>query len=203
MDDEALIAAFYDGDNEALQTLYQHYHAHLIVYFINGGLAADQAEELAQQVWVQIMNTRYHLWGCTAAPFNPAFGVPFYGWLYAIAYNLLCDGLHHLGHGAVQMPVGPGGEESIEHEFPAPEEIVGIGLVTEEVCQAIQACMNALPHNQRIALALELARLDGQPPPQQATWATQNGFTASQYTSCLHQARQRMHECMQEWLQDA
>jgi DNA-directed RNA polymerase specialized sigma24 family protein len=202
MDDEALIAAYYTGDNEAMQTLYERHHAHLIGLFVNGGLPPHRAEEEAQGVWVRVMNTHHHLWGCTAAPFNPTGGASFRTWLFVIAGHLLQDALEHLGHDPMQMPVRPEGEETATSSSAVctrqpRSPRVEAGLVTEEVREAIRASMNELPHNQRIALALELARLEMEPRPKQSLWATQHGFTSPAYTTALHHARAQMSELMQ------
>jgi RNA polymerase sigma-70 factor (ECF subfamily) len=202
MDDEDLIAAYYACDNGSLETLVERYHAALVGYFINGGLPPEQAEDLAQQVWVRVMNTKHHLWGSTAQPFDPAHGVPFGAWLFVIAHGLLLDALAH--HDPVQMPEGEDG--GFEQEIAAPEEPAGAELVEAEVSEAIQAayqeCLGGLPAHLRDVLLLELERLELDPTPEQRQWAVAHGFTSSQYTARLHRARGQMRECIQERLGD-
>jgi RNA polymerase sigma factor (sigma-70 family) len=203
MDDEALIAAYYACDNSALQTLVERYHQALVAFFENRGLSPDEAENRAQEVWLRVIVTKTPPQGRSPRRFDPGLGTPFGAWLFVIARHLLADAWQQQATTPAQMPEGDG--EGFEQQIAAPEEPVGADLVAAEVSEAFQAayqeCLGSLPAHHRDVLLLELERRELDPVPEQVQWAEAHGLTPSQYTSRLHQARNRMRECMQERLQ--
>jgi RNA polymerase sigma factor (sigma-70 family) len=203
MDDAQLIAAYYACDNSALETLVERHHGALVAFFGNRGQPPDEAETWAQEVWVRVMVTKTPPAGRSPRRFDPGQGTPFGAWLFAIARNLLRDCWQRQARAPAQMPLGDDGE-GIEQEIPAPEEPAGVDLVAAEVSEAFQAayqgCLDKLPPHQREVLLLELERLELDPPPEQAQWAEEHGFTPGQYTSRLHKVRERMRECMEQKL---
>jgi DNA-directed RNA polymerase specialized sigma24 family protein len=199
-DDETLIAAYYACDNGAMDTLYRRHNGTVIGFFRNGGLPLEEATDQAEEVWIRVMNTKSHALGGTAQPFNPGLNVPVGAWLFRIALRLRQDALGHLADLPQQMPAGTESAEAFESTLPDDEEPADQNLQVEQLREAVRACMNALPHNRRLALALELAREDLEPPPNQRQWAEQHGYTVAAYTAALHQARQQMRVCLERHL---
>jgi RNA polymerase sigma factor (sigma-70 family) len=203
MNDEQLVADYYGCNNDSMAELITRHSNNLVGWFVNRGIFQDEAEDRTQDVWVRLMNTKQHLWGSTASPFNPVQG-EFRGWLWAIAWNLLRDARRQQAGAPGQLPASE--DEGFEQEIPAPQEPVGADLVAGEVSEAFQAayqeCLDGLPAHYRDVLLLELERLELDPVPEQAQWAANHEFTFGQYTSRLHRTREQMRECMQKRLQD-
>ncbi len=196
MNEEALIADYYVCNNQAVAELIQHHNPILVGWLINRGLSREEAEDCAQDIWVRVMNTKQHLWGSTASRFDPTRGVPFLGWLYRIAHHMFMDALAQHGMLARLSVTDEGAVD--DRVFTDPGLPVDEEAIAEDVREAVRDCLNELPHDQRVVLALELARTEHADPPQQRDWADQHGFPPDVYTQRLFQARQRMRECLEK-----
>ena len=88
--DEALLEAFYRGDDRALDRLMARYDwlAHLIMSRLpyGGGARAQQAEDLVQVTWLKVMDSRSRTtsrWRRECGPVRP--------WLMRIVSNCIVD----------------------------------------------------------------------------------------------------------------
>jgi RNA polymerase sigma factor (sigma-70 family) len=161
MDDEALMAAYYACDNAALETVYQRYLARLHFFFRGGGLSANDVEEQAQEVFLRVMNTKHHMWGSQAAPYDRSGGASLRTWLFRIASNLLCTALERRGRWTPFSVLDPAGEgedagpieQALAEERFSPEMRA---LVRERV-QAVRNCLHTLPDRERVVVDLWLA----------------------------------------------
>jgi RNA polymerase sigma-70 factor (ECF subfamily) len=85
IDDDAinrLVAAAQDGDPEAFGSLFDHYHAPVYRYVAARVRRPSDAEDLTQLVFVKVLE---------ALPRYQARGVPFGGWLFRLARNVVID----------------------------------------------------------------------------------------------------------------
>jgi RNA polymerase sigma factor (sigma-70 family) len=85
MDDaaiERLVEAARTGDPEAFGALFDHYHAPVYRYVVSRVGRPSDAEDLAQLVFVKALE---------ALPRYEARGVPFGGWLFRLARNVVID----------------------------------------------------------------------------------------------------------------
>ncbi len=85
IDDEAverLVAAAQDGDPEAFGSLFDRYHGPVHRYIAARVNRPSDAEDLAQLVFVKALE---------ALPRYEARGVPFGGWLFRLARNVVID----------------------------------------------------------------------------------------------------------------
>ncbi len=85
IDDDAisgLVAAAQDGDPEAFGSLFDHYHGPVYRYVAARVRRPSDAEDLTQLVFVKALE---------ALPRYQARGVPFGGWLFRLARNVVID----------------------------------------------------------------------------------------------------------------
>lgn len=79
--DEALMAAYRDGDSAAFDTLYERHRASLYRFVLRGVKSRGLAEELYQDIWMRVIEARLR--------YSPT--ARFTTWLYTIAHNRLVD----------------------------------------------------------------------------------------------------------------
>jgi RNA polymerase sigma-70 factor (ECF subfamily) len=79
---ERLVEAARTGDPEAFGALFDHYHAPVYRYVVSRVGRPSDAEDLAQLVFVKALE---------ALPRYEARGVPFGGWLFRLARNVVID----------------------------------------------------------------------------------------------------------------
>jgi RNA polymerase sigma-70 factor, ECF subfamily len=85
IDDEeitGLVAAAQDGDPEAFGSLFDHYHGPVYRYVAARVRRPSDAEDLTQLVFVKALE---------ALPRYEARGIPFGGWLFRLARNVVID----------------------------------------------------------------------------------------------------------------
>lgn len=85
LDDAALdriVAAAQTGDAEAFTALFDHYHGPVYRYIVSRVHRPTDAEDLTQLVFVKALE---------ALPRYEARGVPFGGWLFRLARNVVID----------------------------------------------------------------------------------------------------------------
>jgi len=90
IDDDAisgLVAAAQDGDPEAFGSLFDHYHGPVYRYVAARVRRPSDAEDLTQLVFVKALE---------ALPRYQARGVPFGGWLFRLARNVVIDHIRTL-----------------------------------------------------------------------------------------------------------
>ncbi len=129
--DEVLYRRMRDGDREAFAELYDRRGASLYRYALHMTNNVQAAEEIAQEVFVQLMGagTRYDE---TRGPLE--------AWLYGVARNLVRV---FRRRGGVEEPV----------DRAIVDDIVG-GLISDESLVALRVAVNELPANYREVVVL-------------------------------------------------
>ena len=138
--DEQLMASLLIGQHEALQALH-HRHAPLVFHIACRSLDAPSAEEITQDVFLQVWQK--------AATFDPARG-SFRSWALQITHHRVLNELRHRG----RRPKVDGNSEAslvdLSAHDPGPEELVW----NEYRRSTIQRALAALPQTQAQALRL-------------------------------------------------
>jgi RNA polymerase sigma factor (sigma-70 family) len=144
--DEALMLAYRDGDAGAFDRLYARHKGPVYRYLRRQ--AQNHADELAQDVWMRVINARggYDV------------RARFTTWLYTIAHNRLMDHFRARGREAerIAQTADPDGDpdavlEEQPHPDPPPERL----LERREAAARILAALDALPDAQREAFVLQ------------------------------------------------
>ena len=143
--DETLMLAYRDGDAGAFDRLYARHKGPVYRYLRRH--AFDAADELAQDVWMRVINARggYDV------------RAKFTTWLYAIAHNRLMDHFRATGRDAARFTApaadDEGGDvfEDQPHPGPRPEQM----LERREAAARILDALGELPAPQREAFVLQ------------------------------------------------
>jgi RNA polymerase sigma-70 factor, ECF subfamily len=140
--DHELIADYYACNDETLTELHHRYSARLEGFLRVSGLSQSEAEDLTQEVWIRIMNTKYPSPGSRARAYDPQAGASFRTWLFTITKRLLLDAMRRQGRTITFSTLERGTQE---------EEILA-----RQQQRDVHECMNRLPPRERIAVALWL-----------------------------------------------
>jgi RNA polymerase sigma-70 factor (ECF subfamily) len=136
--DEALMAAYRDGDAAAFDVLYMRHKGPLFRYVLRGVRSGNRsvAEELYQEIWIKVIEAR--------ARYAPT--ARFTTWIYAIAHNRLIDywRRHELAEATPPEEEPPAGPEADPARQAESRQTLG------RVAQALAG----LPHAQREAFLL-------------------------------------------------
>jgi RNA polymerase sigma-70 factor (ECF subfamily) len=138
--DEALMLAYGGGEAAAFDALYARHKGGVYRYLRRN--ASDAAEELAQDVWMRVINAR------TSYDVRAKFTT----WLYTIAHNRLMD--HFRAAGRAEFEQGEEAEAIFEDQpaaDPPPERV----LERRELAGRLLAALDALPPSQREAFLLQ------------------------------------------------
>ncbi|OGO56847.1 MAG: hypothetical protein A2V85_13745 [Chloroflexi bacterium RBG_16_72_14] len=139
MDDEALerlVGAARRGDPEAFGALFDRYHAPVYRYVVARVGRPSDAEDLAQLVFVKALE---------ALPRYEARGVPFGGWLFKLARNVVID---HIRTRREHAPLDLIVERSTDAE--GPDELA----VLRQEMDSVAAALRRLTPEQREAIEL-------------------------------------------------
>jgi RNA polymerase sigma-70 factor (ECF subfamily) len=139
MDDEALerlVGAARKGDPEAFGALFDRYHAPVYRYVVARVGRPSDAEDLAQLVFVKALE---------ALPRYEARGVPFGGWLFKLARNVVID---HIRTRREHAPLDLIVERSTDAE--GPDELA----VLRQEMDSVTAALRRLTPEQREAIEL-------------------------------------------------
>jgi RNA polymerase sigma factor (sigma-70 family) len=143
--DEAMMLAYRDGDAGAFDRLYARHKGPVYRYLRRH--AAEAADELAQDVWMRVINAR------TGYDVRARFTT----WLYAIAHNRLMDHFRASGRDAARFAASAGDGDADDpfedqpHPGPRPEQL----LERREAAGRILAALGDLPEPQREAFVLQ------------------------------------------------
>jgi len=139
MPDEALLAAYGNGDPDAARTLVARWAPRILAYagrLLKGDRA--EAEDVTQE-------TMLRLW--RMAPDWRRGGAPVGAWLYRVAGNLCID---RLRRNRLVVPGSPAAESDSVDRYPTPLS----GLQDAARLRALYAAMADLPDRQRQAVTL-------------------------------------------------
>ena len=142
--DEALMQRYQQGDADAFTQLYQRHRPGLFRYLLRSCGDPAVAEEIYQDVWIEVINARLR--------YQPsaAFGA----WLYRIGRNKMIDHLRRAGH-----PATPGHNEAAVELHPAPPcQVPDLQTQSDQTLSRFRAAMQVLPAEQREAFMLRHER---------------------------------------------
>lgn len=136
--DETLMERFRDGDAAAFDRLYHRHKGALFRYLRRGCRDPSAAEELFQDVWLNLIRARARY----------RVEARFTTYLYRIAHNRLVD--HHRRRPQAPAGASPGGDEPAANPADEPERRAHL----EREAARVQALVRALPEEQREAFLL-------------------------------------------------
>jgi RNA polymerase sigma-70 factor (ECF subfamily) len=139
-----LVARLADGDRAAFALLFQHFAPRLKGFLMRQGVAAPQAEDLAQEAMVSLWRK--------ARLFDPAKASAA-TWLFTIARNLRID--------AIRRERRPDLDPADPMLSPVPERGADDGMIVTEDETRLRAAMACLPPDQ--ARVIELSFFDDKP----------------------------------------
>jgi RNA polymerase sigma-70 factor (ECF subfamily) len=145
--DEELMLAYRGGDAGAFDRLYARHKGPVYRYLRRH--AADAADELAQDVWMRVINAR--------ASYDVRAKLT--TWLYTIAHNRLMDHFRARGRDAVRLATPAGSDEEDDEDMlerqPHPDAPPEALLERREAASRILAALDGLPETQREAFVLQ------------------------------------------------
>jgi RNA polymerase sigma-70 factor (ECF subfamily) len=135
--DEELMLAYRDGNPGAFDTLYARHRGPLFRYVLRGVKARALAEELFQEIWMRVIESRDRY-----AP-----KAKFTTWLYTIAHNRLVD---HWRRKELSIVDGAGAQEEPASAAADPAR----QAEGREALARLARAVAELPHAQREAFLL-------------------------------------------------
>jgi len=183
-DDEALMEAYRDGDAGAFEVLYRRHRGGVYRYLLRQVRSAGEAEELFQDVWVNVVRARARY--VARAKFTT--------WLYRIAHNRLID---HYRRGSLVFapPAGEDEEDPLERIPGDPGREPERQTIGRAQVERFLSLLEALPPAQREAFVLH--QEDSMSVDEIAAATGVNRETAK---SRLRYALARLRQGMREWL---
>ncbi len=146
--DEALMLAYAAGDAGAFDTLYARHRGGLYRYFVRHVRATGLADELFQDVWMNVIRVR--------ASYTP--DAKFSTWLYTLAHNRLVDHWRAQGRATLQSiddddaPAARDEAEALTAPRTAEPET---RAAASETGARLVAALAGLPEEQRTAFLLQ------------------------------------------------
>jgi len=139
--DEVLMLRYKDGSADAFAVLYGRHKAPLYRYMLRSCASKAVAEELYQDVWVNVIHARgrYHV----TAKFTT--------WLYSIAGNRLVDHYRKQGRWDVYLVDDAVETCAVAADFEQPEQQADIN----QQMQQLLDCLKQLPPPQRQVFLLK------------------------------------------------
>ena len=181
--DEELMLHFRDGDAGAFDALYARHKGGLYRYLLRQCRNAAAAEELFQDVWMNLIRARA---GYTVQ-------ARFTTYLYRLAHNRLIDQYRKNGHAAVVSLEGEDGEAVAdppdERERPQEEVLDG-----KRQAERLMALIAELPGTQREAFLLQQ---EGGMTVEEIAQAT--GVSRETAKSRLRYAMSKLRKGMHGW----
>jgi RNA polymerase sigma-70 factor (ECF subfamily) len=185
--DEELVAAVLAGDRDRFGDLIERYQGRLVNYLFRLVRSADDAHDLAQEVFVKVYQVldRY----------DPQYR--FSTWLFRVAQNAAIDQIRRRRLRLVSLSQeDPEGEER-DWELPAAERGPYGELRNRERADAIQEAIDALPWEYR---ELILLRHMGELPYEEI--AKMKRMPLGTVKNKLFRGRQMLKEKLREYLSD-
>lgn len=184
--DGELMARVRTGDQAAYRALYEKHLAAVARYAARFTGNAARADELAQDVFLQVYRARER-WEPRAK---------FTTWLYTIAHNLCLNEVRRFDYrGRLDPLETPEGEPV---ELPDARALAGEARVSGiELEERLRALLGELPETQRTALLL--SRVEGL---RYEEIGDVLGCTEQAVKSLIFRATRRLKEGLKEWIQD-
>lgn len=140
--DEELMLRYGDGDATAFEALYRRHRGPLYRFLLRQVANASTAEELFQDVWMRVVNSRAHY----------EVRAKFTSWVYTIAHNRLMD--FYRANGRAVLLDGEESEAALENA-PAEEIAADLRLDRKRAAERLIAALAALPEVQREAFLMQ------------------------------------------------
>ena len=140
--DEELMLRYGDGDAVAFDALYQRHRGPLYRFLLRQAGNAAAAEELFQDVWMRVVNSRGRY----------EVRAKFTSWVYAIAHNRLMD--FYRANGRATFLNQEESEAALENT-PADEIPADLRLERKRAAERLLAALWELPEAQREAFLLQ------------------------------------------------
>lgn len=140
--DEELMLRYGEGDAGAFESLYGRHRGPLYRFLLRQAGNAAAAEELFQDVWMRVVNSRRRY----------EVRAKFTSWLYAIAHNRLMD--FHRANGRATFLNQEESEAALENS-PADEVAADSRLERKGAAERLLAALSELPEAQREAFLLQ------------------------------------------------
>lgn len=132
LDDSALMLRYRDGDVEAFETLYRRHNDSLYRYLLRLSLHRDTAEDLFQETWGKIINSR-HNYRATAK---------FSTFLFRVAHNCFIDHVRKNKRHKAETSIDPDLSPSPDDQ---PDQVTERHLARRR----LDACLQEIPPEQR------------------------------------------------------
>jgi RNA polymerase sigma-70 factor, ECF subfamily len=185
--DEDLVAAVLAGDRERFGDLIERYQGRLVNYLFRLVRSADDAHDLAQEVFVKVYQVldRY----------DPQYR--FSTWLFRVAQNAAIDQIRRRRLRVVSLSQEDHEGEGRDWELPAPERGPYGELRNRERADAIQEAIDSLPWEYR---ELILLRHMGELPYEEI--AQMKRMPLGTVKNKLFRGRQMLKEKLRDFLSD-
>jgi RNA polymerase sigma-70 factor (ECF subfamily) len=182
--DEELMLLYRDGEAGAFDVLYARHKGGLYRYLLRQCRDAAVAEELFQDVWMNLIRAR------------AAYTVQakFTTYLYRLAYNRLIDHYRSRNAQAVTSSFEQGDGEALEEVADEREPAPDAALDARRQAQQLLALISELPEAQRAAF---LMQQEGGMSVEEIAQAT--GVTRETAKSRLRYAMAKLRQGMREW----
>jgi RNA polymerase sigma-70 factor (ECF subfamily) len=184
--DVQLMLEVQQGSEAAFRQLFEKHGAGVIGFAMQFVKTRARAEELAQDVFLQIYRTR--------ARYAPR--ARFKTWLYRMVTNACLSDLRRPEHRAHLQPLDPSAGENIDDPpavLEAPGQSSEDAALTREAVERLQAAVANLPAQQRAALLL--ARVNGLSYEEVATTIS---CSVSAVKSLIHRATVTLRDRLEE-----
>jgi RNA polymerase sigma-70 factor (ECF subfamily) len=132
LDDTALMLRYRDGDADAFETLYHRHNDSLYRYLLRLSLNRDTAEDLFQEAWGKIVNSRHN--------YRPT--AKFSTFLFRVAHNCFIDYLRKNKRHTAETNIDP---DLSPNPGDEPDQMAERHLARRR----LDACLEEIPPEQR------------------------------------------------------
>jgi RNA polymerase sigma-70 factor (ECF subfamily) len=178
-----------DGDDAAFAELVELYQHRLVAVMHHLVGHADEAEDLAQEVFLRVYRTRHR--------YRPR--AKFSTWLFTIANNLALNALRRRRRRPAvpleSQESGPLGARPAEQLVPDRAKPPGQRLQQQELAEVVRKAIEGLNERQRMAVVLNKFE-----DMNYADIAEVMGLTSKAVKSLLSRARCRLREVLQDYI---
>lgn len=183
--DVQLMLAVQRGDDSAFRQLFEKHIAAVVGFATQFVGVRARAEEVAQQVFLQIYRTR--------AQYRPR--ARFTTWLYRMVTNACLSEVRRAEYHGRFVPIAPSGEAEGEMAVVVdpPTRSTEDALLSREAMDRMRAALDQLPAQQRAALLL--ARVEGMSYEEVATSLS---CSVSAVKSLIHRATVTLRDVLRE-----